>query len=1202
MQAEYYIVPDKNEFLKYIDSLNLSPEDKEQAQLMHVEKVWIDTANSQCKVEYKTVAPIPENILNVIKTGLLESLGVTKLTFEVTNDSLEEIVEIEEEQEVALPTLEEEDSLRGPMDDSLECASNEYDNGYETNLDYDEEFERAYNTLYGAKKESEFIFGKAFKGEPREIDSITEEENKVVIEGILVKTLKSDDELEEFVVRELRTGRVSLVFNLADATNGIYVKFRFENKEEAYKVANQLKAGMRLRIYGDIRPDKYLFDELAITPKAIRRMPLELREDNAEHKRVELHCHTKMSRMDGVTPIKELIETAERFGHKALAITDHGVIQAFPNCYSALGKSDLKLIFGLEGYLINDADVKILKSKLKSPMKIKSNHIIILAKNEVGLRNLYKLVSLGHLSYLYKKKPMLPRSVIEEYREGLLLGSACEGGELYRAIEANASDEELEKIASFYDYLEIQPIGNNMFLERSGFYTVEELKEHNKKIYELGKKLGKLTVATCDVHFLNPEDSKLRAILQDAQGYSDADQQAPLYFRTTEEMLREFSYLGEKVAYEVVVTNTNKIADMIEKLKPVPDKDQLYSPIIPGAEEKVKTMTYDKAHDLYGRVLPEIVEKRLELELNSIINHGFASLYYIAHKLVKKSLDDGYLVGSRGSVGSSFVATMIDITEVNPLIPHYRCPNCRHTEFFYNGEYGSGFDLPIKECHECNTEMIRDGHDIPFAVFMGFHGDKVPDIDLNFSGEYQPTAHKYTEELFGRDNVCRAGTISTIAPKKARTYVWKYYEKHNKKAHPAFIDSKVEGLNGVKHTTGQHPGGIMVIPRDMDIHYITPMSKPADKNDSDIITTHYDYHSINDRLVKLDILGHDDPTVIKMLEDLIGIDARTIPIGDEKTMAIFSSPKVLGVTEEQINSSTGTYGIPECGTAFTRGMIHELQPKMFSEVVRVSGYSHGTAVWLNNAQELIKNGTAKDQTISTRDDIMTNLIAKGVEPSIAFKTMEYVRKGGAAKQGLLPEMKEAMVEANVPEWYINSCEKIAYLFPKAHAVAYVLMAYRIAYCKVHYPKEYYAAYFTVRAPDFDATYLEQGLSGIKNFIKYVYEQGVKAAPKDKTAVTFLELVVEMMERGFKFAPIDIYESDPVKFKVTEEGLRPPLKALDGIGKNAALAISAVRDKNNPFVSHEDIRGRSKVGQAVIDKLAKHGVLKDLPETAQISLF
>lgn len=1227
MKAKYCIVPDIAKFFEFLAGLSFSESDLLHTRLIRPQKILLDVEQSEWVIEYKAAAPVEERLALAVADKLAAAFSLHKVALSCCNGKTEIRQQAEEiplppeppedteivvtncsgqpiPEEIPLPEEPPQNDLEGyNYEDAVSCGS-----------EADADFARAYEILYGSggggKKGSGVIWGKSFKGEPRPLEDVTEEENNVVIEGQFVKCFDKDGVLTSFNERELRTKRVKLSFNVSDDTNGIFVNMYFQTLEECHKFKSLIKPGVYLRIMGDAKRDRFSFDEMTIEPKGIMLIEKEERMDNAEVKRVELHCHTKMSKMDALTPMEDLVKKAIKWGHKALAITDHGVVQAFPFCYDAAEGSDLKLIFGMEGYLISDSgvegtDIEPTDSiKKKKGSKTQLDHIIILAKNETGLRNLYKLVTLSHLKYYNTRpsRPSLPRAVIEEYRDGLILGSACEAGELYRAVRAGKSEEELLKIASFYDYLEIQPLGNNMYMVRENKCTVEDLKVYNRKIYDLGKKLGKMTVATCDVHFLNPEDSKYRTILQGVQNYKDADEQPPLYYRTTEEMLAEFDYLGKDIAYEVCVTNPNKVADMVDKIKPVPDRDQLYSPSIPGAVEALPKMVYDKAHEWYGEELPQIVADRIKTELDSIINNGFAILYYIAHKLVRKSLDDGYLVGSRGSVGSSLVATLIDITEVNPLAPHYRCPKCRYSEFFTNNEYASGFDLPEKNCPHCGTPMWRDGHNIPFAVFLGFHGDKVPDIDLNFSGEYQPVAHKYTEELFGRDNVCRAGTISTVASKTAFGYVRKYYEEKGLTKHPAYMAGLVEGIAGLKRTTGQHPGGIMVVPRNMDIHYITPMNHPADERDSTTVTTHFDYHSINDRLVKLDILGHDDPTVIKLLEEFTHIKPTKIPIGDEATMSIFRNTEALGVTPEQINSSVGTYGIPEFGTRFVRQMVEDVQPKNFGQIVRVSGYSHGTDVWLNNAQDLIKEGKPPEDTIATRDDVMTNLISMGVEPSLAFKTMEYVRKGKAAKNGLEPKMLDAMHAAKVPDWFINSCQTVKYLFPKAHAIAYVLMAYRIAYCKVHYPKAFYAAYFSVRAPEFDAAYIAKGKEYMKKFIKDVYAQGGKANNRDKDTVTYLELAVEMMERGFEFEPIDLYKSHPTRFLPTEKGVRIPLAALSGIGTSAALSIDEARSSGVPFISQEDLRVRSKVSKSVIEKLAEYGTLKDLPENDQIDLF
>ena len=1246
MTTKYCIIPDEEKLYTFLSGQQFTPGELMQLRLLHISQICVDESACNWEVHFTCAAHLTPGILETMAARLAEAFALAHVDMVCDGDGfscqLPEAgpkVEITECDGTPLPpeppmppeepTIDDLEGPLGPCDyPPPEMASEPA---------YDAAYMEAYNALYGQKKDNGLLWGKNIKGSKiRPIETLVEEENRVIIEGTYVKSLDKDSELQPFIERETKTGSVILTFNISDDTNGIFVKMRFQDdKASETKAADEcrafkkkLKLGMRLRIQGNVAPDRFAFDEMTMTPTGIMKLDdQEKRMDNAPEKRVELHCHTKMSKMDGLTPMKELVKQAIRWGHKALAITDHGVVQAFPFCFDASEeeKSDIKLIFGMEGYLISDrqqkgADVEQESGdtiKKTRAAKIRSNHIILLAKNETGLRNLYKLVTISHLRYL-NKRPLLPREVVKEYREGLIIGSACEAGELYQAVRGGASDAELEEIASFYDYLEIQPTGNNMFLVRENICTLADLQEHNRKIYELGKRMGKLVVATCDVHFLNPEDALLRAILQAGQNYKDADLQPPLYLHTTEEMLEEFAYLGEEAAYEVVVTNTNKIADMVERFKPVPDRDQLYSPTIPGAEDAVRNLSYTKAHEWYGETLPEVVEERLKMELDSIIGNGFSVLYYIAHKLVKHSLDRGYLVGSRGSVGSSFVATMLEITEVNALPPHYRCPKCKHSEFFLKNEVDSGFDLPPKDCPECGTPMIRDGHEIPFAVFLGFKGDKVPDIDLNFSGGIDPddpsamsdqsVAHKYTEELFGRDNVCRAGTIATIANKTAIGYIRKYYEEKNQHAHPARIAALVEGFAGIKRTTGQHPGGIMVVPRNMDIHYITPMNRPADDKTADTITTHYDYHSINDRLVKLDILGHDDPMVLKMLEKYMqenedpNFNPKEIPVGDEETMRIFQNTSTLGVTPEQIYSDVGTFGIPECGTTFVRQMIKDVQPKKFSEVVRVSGYSHGTDVWLNNAQDLIKEGKPVAETISTRDDIMTYLISKGVEPSLAFKTMEHVRKGKAAKKGLEPQMREAMKAANLPEWYMQSCEKVQYLFPKAHAVAYVLMAYRIAYCKVHYPREFYAAYFTVRAKDFDYANVVKGLPYVKNYLKNVYAQGFRATVQEKSTATYLELANEKMERGLIFSKMDLYESDPIKFKVVEGGLLPPLASLGGVGESAAKAIAAVRDKEHPFISQEDLKQRAGISRAVIEKLAEIGVLGDLPESSQTSLF
>ena len=827
-------------------------------------------------------------------------------------------------------------------------------------------------------------------------------------------------------------------------------------------------------------------------------------------------------------------------------------------------------------------------------------HAIILAKDYVGLKNLYKLVSYSHLNYFYKK-PRILKSLYKKYSAGFILGSACEAGELYRAIVAGKTDEEIEEIANDYDYLEIQPIGNNMFMVRQGVVPDEEaLRDINRKIVALGEKLDKPVVATCDVHFMDPEDEIYRRILQAGQGYDDCDEQAPIYLRTTEEMLKEFEYLGEEKAYEVVVTNTNKIADMCEKIKPIsPEK---CPPHIDGCETTIKEIAYNKAHELYGEQLPQIVEERLDKELTSIIKNGFSVMYIIAQKLVWKSNEDGYIVGSRGSVGSSFVANMTGITEVNSLPPHYRCPNCKYSDFT---DYGClcGFDLPDKDCPKCGHKLVKDGIDIPFETFLGFNGDKEPDIDLNFSGEYQAKAHKYTEVIFGKGTTFKAGTVGTVADKTAYGYVKKYYEERGVPVNNAEVLRLAQGCTGIKRTTGQHPGGIIVVPKGREIYEFTPVQHPADDPNSDIITTHFDYHSIDQNLLKLDILGHDDPTMIRMLFDLTGKDPTKVPLDDKETMSIFSSTKALGVTPEQIHSEVGSYGIPEFGTKFVRGMLVDTRPTTFDELIRISGLSHGTDVWLGNAQTLIEEGTVTLQdAICCRDDIMIYLIKMGLEPNKAFKIMETVRKGKALKDPDKWEgFKSAMKEKDVPDWYVKSCEKIKYMFPKAHAAAYVTNAFRIAWFKVHEPKAYYTAYFTIRADEFDSDIMCHGEERVKNKMKEIDLAGNGATTKDKNMYAILELVMEMYERGINFLPIDLYKSHSTKFRIEEEGIRPPLNSIPGLGTVAAQGIEEAK-KDGKFMSIDDLKIRSKVGKSVVELLEKAGCLKGMSQSNQMSLF
>jgi len=1039
---------------------------------------------------------------------------------------------------------------------------------------------RRSKLIVGAE-DSPQVFGEGIVGELTPIKQLQGELRSVVAQGYIAGV-----DGKEFANTNM------LLFSLADNTEGISCKV-FLSDHDAYELVlgrlkKEAKAGGMVKVRGAVRYDTYSND-YSLMPDALLLVPKEQRRDEAAEKRVELHCHTNMSSMDAVSSAKVLIKTAAKWGWPAIAITDHGCVQAFPDAMSAAKEAGIKIIYGVEGYLTGD-DYK----------QKRAHHIIILAKNPIGLRNLYKLISMSNLRFFFKR-PRLPKKLIQEYREGLIIGSACEAGELMRAIVAGAPEEELLELAGFYDYLEIQPIGNNEFLIREEAFpdinTEQDLINLNLKVAELAKKLHKPLIATCDVHFLNPEDHIYRAILMKGTGFKDADRQPPLYLRTTEDMLAEFTYLGEEAAYEAVVTNPRKIAEMVEQFKPIPDG--LYSPMIPGADEAISDMTYAKAHDLYGSVLPKVVQDRIDQELKPIIAHGFSVLYLIAHKLVKKSNIDGYLVGSRGSVGSSFVATMTDITEVNPLPPHWRCPHCRHSEFILDGSYGCGYDLPDKACPVCGTDMLKDGHEIPFAVFLGFDGDKVPDIDLNFSGEYQPVAHKYTEELFGKDNVFRAGSITTVADKTAYGFVKRYYEEKGQAKREAFIGRMAAGCQGVKRTTGQHPAGIMVVPRNMDVHFFTPLQHPADDLTSRTITTHFDYHSISSRLVKLDILGHDDPTVIKMLEDLTHRDPKTIPFDDPATLSIFNSTAALGVTPELLGANSGTYGIPEFRTNFTRQMIDDTNPRCFSDLVRISGFSHGTDVWLGNAQDLIKGGTCTLQNaISARDDIMIYLMHSGVDPLASFKIMERVRKGKG-----IPEEQVAMLrEKKIPEWYIESCQKIKYMFPRAHATAYVMMAYRIAFCKVHYPLAYYAAYFSIRAAAFDADIISMGQKAVEEKMAEL-EAKDKREVKEEELYIVLQLAWEMYIRGFVCEKVDLYRSKADRFMMLPEhnAILPPFTALGGLGSVDAHSIEEER-KNGMFSSIENMKKRTGITKTSVEVLRKHGCLDGMDESDQLSLF
>jgi len=994
-------------------------------------------------------------------------------------------------------------------------------------------------------------------------------------------------------------------FNITDYTYSFTVKL-FGQAEKFESLVTKLREGMTVIVRGYPEFDTYK-GETIIDAKSISTVQKFETTDDAEEKRVELHLHTNMSAMDAMSSAKSLVKRAISWGHKAIAITDHGCVQAFPEACNTAKGSGIKIIYGCECYLVDDYNSDGTKKDVEEIKKSQSYHCILLVKNTVGLKNLYKLISASNLEYFYKR-PRMPKSLIEKHREGLIIGSACEAGELYSAFLQRKSPEELIEIASFYDYLEIQPNGNNSFMitkdddEYERVNSFADLEQINREIIALGDKLGKKTVATGDVHFLNEGDAKFRAILQAGQGYKDADNQAPLYFKTTKEMLEDFAYLGEETAKEVVITNTNLIADMIEPdILPIPQGT--FNPDVKDAEEDLTKCCWDRAREWYGDDLPEVVSSRLEKELQSIIKNGFAGLYMIARLLVKHSEECGYYVGSRGSVGSSFVAIMAGISEVNPLQPHYRCQKCRYTEFFLHGEYGSGFDLPPKNCPECGEPLYRDGHEIPFETFLGFFGDKSPDIDLNFAGEYQSQSHRFTEELFGKTHVFKAGTISGVAEKTAYGYVKKYLDERGLTYTKAEIDRLTLGCTGVKRTTGQHPGGMVVVPNVYDVEDFTPVQHPAEDSSKGIITTHFDFNSMHDTLLKLDELGHDVPTIYKHLYDLTGVDVMEIDISDRKLYELCTSPEPLGVTEEDILWPTGTLSIPEMGTDFTKGMLLEARPQTFADLIQIAGLSHGTDVWLGNAQELIKAGTCTiSEVIGTRDSIMVYLMHCGLEPKDAFNIMETVRK---KNKYLTPEMIEIMKSHEVPQWYIESCDKIQYMFPKAHAAAYIIASLRLAWFKIYYKLEYYCAYLTVRGGDVDAESMSKGKDAVKMLLKSI-EAKVKegtASNVEKDRQTIMMIVHEAMARGVEFLPIDIYKSTAHSYVPEDGKIRMPFAALPGVGEAAAEQLANARNDGGPeFSSIEDFEDRARAGKSTIEILRKCGAFGDLPESDQMSLF
>ncbi|MBQ0014226.1 MAG: PolC-type DNA polymerase III [Oscillospiraceae bacterium] len=1059
---------------------------------------------------------------------------------------------------------------------------------------------------------AKLIYGQKIGKMPKKISDVHFDDGRVAVWG----------DVFGLEIRETRDKRKKIInFNIKDETGAYPVKI-FQPVADVKDLCANLKNGMTVIILGDVIYDNYK-KEYILEAKAIAKVKKIVRTDDSEEKRVELHMHSNMSMMDAMTDAGKLVERAAQWGHKAVAITDHGVLQGYPAAFQAGQDNGIKVIYGVESYIYDDVRegaphewddiVKSIKDH-----QTHTYHQIILVLNNTGLKNLYKLVSNAHTEHFHYR-PITLKSDLIAHREGLLIGSACEAGELYRAIEDGESEERIKELVDFYDYMEIQPLGNNAFKLRPTYEkdkatkqevqvpprynSMRELEDVNRRILALSIDAGKMCVATGDVHFLDPEDAKYRAILQAGQGYRDADMQAPLYFKTTTEMLEEFSYLGEDMARRVVIEYPNKIADMVETIRPVPAGN--FPPSIDGAEQELQDLCWNKARELYGDPVPEYVSARLSKELDSIIKNGFAVLYMIAQKLVYNSEEHGYHVGSRGSVGSSFVANASGISEVNPLAPHYRCPNkdCKHTEFFLNGEVGSGYDLPPKDCPECGTPMVRDGHDIPFETFLGFKGDKSPDIDLNFSGEYQSRAHRYTIELFGEDHVFKAGTVATVADKTAFGYARKYLEEKGIMANSAEVQRLTDGCTGVKRTTGQHPGGMVVVPNDYDVYDFTAVQYPADDADKGMMTTHFDFHFLHDTILKLDNLGHDVPTMYKYLEDATGIPVMDVDICDPKLYELFTSPEPLGVTAEDIECETGTLSIPEMGTSFVRGMLMECKPKNFSDLLQISGLSHGTDVWLGNAQELIHNGTCTiSEVIGTRDNIMVGLMHYGLEPDMAFKIMEIVRKGKATKL-LTEDHVKAMKENNVPDWYIDSCYKIKYMFPKAHAAAYVSAALRLAWYKLYKPIEYYATYLTVRGGDIDATAILSGTEFIKGKMNAIMAKGAERNKKDEDEYACLQVLLEMIARGIEFLPVDLYKSKATVYTIEDNKIRLAFTSIKGLGASAATSLEKAKDDGEgAYLSIDDLQRRSGISSAVVTALKEMGSLQGIPESSQMSLF